>query len=288
LAPKGWFSEVVGWGARRRVPRSIRRPLYGAFGRVSGARLEEAELPLDEYPSFGSFFARKLRAGSRPLPKDPDAVIAPCDGALAANGLAIDGRLIQAKGKDYSLAELLVDRELAATLCGGSYVTYYLSPKDYHRVHAPLAGRVLGYDYVPGTLFPVNPLIADDIDDLFVRNERVVLHLDTGIGRVAVVLVGATGVGNVELSYGPQKVWSRRFRGMGRISARHATPIPVERGAELGAFLLGSTVIVVTGPGTIELDERLAPGASIRFGQTVARARAGDLAAAPRAGGSSQ
>lgn len=288
LAPRGWFSEAVGWGARRRVPRALRRPFYTAFSRWYGVRLEEVELPLEEYPSFGSFFARRLRPGSRPQPAEDDAIIAPCDSVVAASGEAHAGRLIQAKGKDYSLAALLVDEVRAAELTGGAYVTYYLSPKDYHRVHTPVAGKVLGYDYVPGELFPVSPLFVDQVDELFARNERVVIHMDTASGPAAVVMVGATGVGNMEVSYGPgEPVHSRHYRGEGAVQVRH-DPIEVERGDELGAFHLGSTVIVVFSRGSAQLEEDLVAGASVRFGQIVARTRAGGPIAAAQAAGSNR
>jgi phosphatidylserine decarboxylase len=264
----------------------MRRPLYTAFARWYGAQLDEAELAPEDYPSFGSFFARRLRPGSRTLPSDPDAVIAPCDGALAARGEADGETMIQAKGHDYSLVDLVVDAELGERLENGTYLTYYLSPKDYHRVHAPLAGAVLGYRYVPGTLFPVSPRFADEIDGLFVRNERVVIEMDTARGPVAVVMVGATGVGNMELTYLPgEPVESRAFRGKGPVRVRHESPVAVARGDELGAFHLGSTVVVIFSPGSASLEDDLDVGDPIRFGRTVARRRAGGSSAATRAVG---
>ncbi|HEY0195345.1 MAG TPA: phosphatidylserine decarboxylase, partial [Kofleriaceae bacterium] len=132
--------------ATRAVPAGLRRFAYRTFARAVGANLDEVELELADYPSLGDFFARRLQPGARVLDPAPDAVISPCDGVLAAIGSAVDGAMIQAKGKGYQLVDLVADSELAARLTGGPYATIYLSPRDYHRVHAPVGGRVVGYD----------------------------------------------------------------------------------------------------------------------------------------------
>src|SRR5690606_18551686 len=131
IAPRGLVSAAIGWGARRRLPGPVRSPLYRAFARWAGARVDEAELPLNEYPSLGHFFARRLRPGLRPVDDTPGVVVAPCDGVVAAAGTVERGRMIQAKGKDYDLARLVVDEQMAAELEGGAYLTIYLSPRDY-------------------------------------------------------------------------------------------------------------------------------------------------------------
>ncbi len=275
-APKGLYTRAIGWGARARLPRPLRGPAYRAFARWVGADLAEVELPLAEYPSLGSFFARRLVDGARPVASAPSAVAAPCDGAVAAAGRADRGRLIQAKGRDYSLAALLVDRELAATLEGGTYVTFYLSPRDYHRVHAPVSGDVIGYDYVPGSLHPVNPLFANHVEGLFATNERVIIRLETDAGPVAVVMVAALGVGNVELAFAhsvddlPDSSETRHLRSAReRRCVRFARPLAVKQGDELAAFHLGSTVILVFPPGMATLDDHIAVGAFVRSGQPV-------------------
>ncbi|HEX3762265.1 MAG TPA: phosphatidylserine decarboxylase, partial [Kofleriaceae bacterium] len=140
---------LVGWGAARSVPSRLRGLAYRAFARAVGANLDEVELDLAGYASFGDFFARKLRRGARVVDTAPGAIIAPCDGVIAAHGTAVAGALVQAKGRNYRLAELVADGALAARLTGGAYATIYLSPRDYHRVHAPFDARVLGYDYLP-------------------------------------------------------------------------------------------------------------------------------------------
>lgn len=258
------YSALVGLTARRRLPVPLRNAAYRAFARAVGADLAQAELDLRAYASLGDLFARRLRPGMRPIDGELGSIIAPCDGVLAARGTAIDGALIQAKGKTYQLDELLVDRELAARLTGGEYATIYLSPRDYHRVHTPVDGTILHYDYVPGALWPVNPRVAARRDRLLSRNERVVITLDAGrLGMMALVMVGAAGVGNIALEYAPESVTWRAQGERRRIELDHE----VSRGDELGAFRLGSTVVMVFEPGTVKLAGEV--GQAMRFGERV-------------------
>ena len=277
LGPGALYSALVGAGARVRVPRPLRRPFYGAFARAVGADVSEARDPLDAYPSLGDFFARRLRDGCREVDTAGDALVSPCDGVVAASGRADDGVLIQAKGRDYQLAALVGDDELAAQLRGGTYSTIYLSPKDYHRVHAPLGGRVARYDYLPGTFWPVNPRFVRRVDGLFARNERVVITLDVpNVGPVAVVMVGAAGVGNLWLAHAAgarvPDGQTRHWRGHGAKRLAVAPHTSIDAGDELGAFLLGSTVVLVFPPGAVALD--VGEGAKVRCGERIGRVTA--------------
>jgi phosphatidylserine decarboxylase len=267
------YSALVGLTARRRLPVPLRNAAYHAFARAVGADLDEAELDLRSYASLGDLFARRLRPGARTIDSELTSIIAPCDGVLAARGSAIDGSLIQAKGKNYQLDELLADRQLAERLTGGDYATIYLSPRDYHRVHTPVDGRLIRYDYLPGALWPVNPVVADRRDRLLSRNERVVITIDAGrLGKVAVVMVGAAGVGNIALNYAPESVtW--RAKGERRVIELDYT---LERGDELGAFRLGSTVVMVFEPGAVKLDGDV--GQVMRFGEKMGTSRFGQEA----------
>lgn len=262
-APTDLFSTLVGWGARCRVPRVLRDPLYGAFARAVDARVDEAGAELPAYSTFGDFFARTLRPGLRPVAGE--RVVSPCDGAVAASGPIVDGLLVQAKGHHYSLAELLTVPSLAAALGGGEFLTVYLSPRDYHRVHAPVAGEVVAYHYVPGRRWPVSRPFVERVDRLFAVNERVVIELKTAWGPAAVVMVSATGVGNIWLSH--LQADTRSWR---KTAAPHHTrhSAKVSRGDELGAFLLGSTVVMVLPPGAPRL-QALANDAVLRCGQAL-------------------
>lgn len=262
-APLSAYSSVIGATARRTIPRSLRAPLYRAFAAAVGARLDEVGAPLPSFASFGDFFARPLVPGARPAAAAP--LVSPCDGAVGACGEVGDGTLIQAKGHDYRLEDLVVDRELAAGLRGGQFATIYLSPRDYHRVHAPLAGAVRAYHYVPGLRWPVSPRFVAQVERLFAVNERVVIELASAWGPVAVVMVAATGVGNVWLAHLGHDTRPWRRAGAYRHEPLQATVAP---GDELGAFLLGSTVVMVFPPGAPRLTLP-AVGAAVRCGQAL-------------------
>lgn len=267
LLPKDLISAVT-----YRIARSERawltRPLIRWFARTYGVDLADAEhADLEHYPTFNSFFTRALRAGSRPLAVGDDTVVAPCDGTLTQFG-AVDGvTLLQAKGRSYSLEELLGERgDAADALRGGSYCTIYLAPRDYHRVHAPLAAMLTRTRYVPGRRFSVNRATAAAIDRIFCRNERAVCWFDTSAGPMVVVLVGALNVSSIstfargEIASGTPRHWEERM------------PLRVERGAEIGRFNLGSTVIVLFARGAVSWNPRLATGMSVAMGASLGRA----------------
>jgi phosphatidylserine decarboxylase len=241
-----------------------------AFARRYGIDLSECP-DLEIYRTFGEFFARPLRPGLRPIAPGERVVVSPVDGAISEAGLAAAGKLVQAKGIDYSAAALLADDGLARRLEGGAYATIYLSPKDYHRIHFPLGGRILGWRYAPGMLWPVNAASVRTVPGLFTVNERLVTVLETPVGICAVVAVGATVVGRVHAFYDPTVPHTNLAGGTAQ-RRDYGTPIPVEKGQELGAFEMGSTVILLFEPGRVRLEERLAPGARMRVGEPIGAA----------------
>jgi phosphatidylserine decarboxylase len=271
--PKGTFSRGVGWLARRRVPRSLRRPIYCGFARTVGADLSQIDGPLEQFEQFDDFFTRPLAPGLRPVDQTPGAVVSPVDGTVSESGIAEGGRMIQCKGLDYTVRGLLADPLEARSFEGGAYVTLYLAPRDYHRIHSPVAGKLVGYRHIPGAFFPVNPLSVRNIAGLFSINERLVSYLDSEIGRVAVVKVAATGVGHITLSY-DRGVETHRSGSAGRHGwvQRYAAPRPMARGGELGRFHLGSTVILLFEPGRVKLE--LERGQPIKMGQRIGRGSA--------------
>lgn len=267
VLPRSTLSRAVGALTRWPLPRPVREAAMKAFARRYGIDLGECP-GLETYLTFGQFFARPLRPGLRPVAEGAGVVVSPVDGAVSQAGVTGSGKLVQAKGIDYSAAALLADDDLARRLEGGAYATLYLSPKDYHRIHFPLGGKVLGWRYVPGVLWPVNPASVRTVPGLFTVNERLVTVLDTPAGRCAVVAVGATVVGRVRAFYDPA-VPHTNARGGRRVRRDYETPIPVEKGQELGAFEMGSTVILMFEPGRVRLDARLAAGARVRVGEPI-------------------
>ncbi len=265
LAPKSAFSNVVGWGARRQLPRALRAPLYGAFANVVGAKLGEVEHSLSDYKSFGAFFSRGLKPGARTLPEQPDQWSAPCDCRVAEVG-DLRQRSLQAKGHSFSLRSLLASDSLAELLQFGDFLTLYLSPRDYHRVHAPTDCRLVGYQYVPGSLYPVSPFYRKHIDDIFSVNERIVLELESSIGTFALVMVGAAGVGNLRLK--KPSLESRHLRSTEPGRVQLTEPIELARGQELGAFELGSTVILCLPKEALTVHATV--GHALQFGDVIA------------------
>jgi len=217
------------------------------------------------YSDFNAFFTRALLPSARPVVDDPGAVVIPVDGAVSQCGEIHGGRLLQAKGIDYSLDALLGSVELAAEFDGGCFATLYLSPRDYHRIHMPLAGRLQAMSYIPGRLFSVNVHSTRTVSGLFTRNERAVTLFDTDVGRIAMVLVGAIFVSGIET------VWHGPVRPRSAGGITHwdysENPRSLARGAEMGRFNMGSTVIVLFPAGSVELAPHLGPEVAVRMGE---------------------
>jgi phosphatidylserine decarboxylase len=272
--PKGTFSRGVGWLAKRRVPRKLRRAVYGGFARYAGADLTALDRPIDAFERFDDFFTRPLRAGLRPIAGGDGGVVSPVDGRISELGVAEGGRMIQCKGLDYTVKGLLADPLEARAFEGGAYVTLYLAPHNYHRIHSPAAGRVAGYRHIPGAFFPVNPLSVRNVAGLFSINERLVTYLETDVGRVAVVKVAATGVGHITVSYDAGvSTHQRGSAGRHGWAQRYAQPRPIGAGDELGMFHLGSTVILLFEAGRVRLDG--AAGDAVVVGQRIGQRAAG-------------
>ena len=263
--PRSMLSSVVGTLTRSPAPAVLHRLAMREFARRYGVRLDEAELELSQYTTFAEFFTRRLKPGLRPIDASERVVVAPVDGAVSQVGYAKSGRCLQAKGISYGLEQLLQDKSEAARFEGGGFATLYLSPRDYHRVHAPLAGKIIGYTYIPGDFWPVNPTSVRIRRDLFCRNERLVHYLDTVSGLCAVVQVGATCVARIRAVYDEITTHSNQPAS----SRRYSNPIEIAKGVELGVFEMGSTVIVLFEKGRVRWDSTLVPGAAVQMGRRI-------------------
>lgn len=267
LLPQRLLASIVYRVARCTWP-ALKNPLIRWFARHYRVDLEEAEMSDPRaYESFNAFFTRHLKAGARPIEGDERTVISPVDGYLTQFGAARDGALIQAKGMSYRVDELLGEPPGGATpLVLGNYATLYLSPRHYHRVHLPLAGTLTRTRYIPGKRFSVNQTTASTIPRLFCRNERVVCWFDTVTGPLAMVLVGALNVSSISTRWLGEIV-------SGRPREWHAEGTPQQRygrGDEIGAFNLGSTVILMLPPGRLTWHEGLQPGQALNMGAALA------------------
>lgn len=241
----------------------LKDAIIRAFAGAFAVDLADAAVGnLRDYPTFGAFFTRALAPGARPLPADPAALACPVDGTVSELGTLAGAALMQAKGRQYSVEELLgADRVLAERFRDGAFATLYLAPCNYHRIHMPLAGSLRQMTYLPGRLYSVNARTARAVDRLFARNERVVCLFETAAGPLALVLVGALMVGSMET------VWHGPVRAPRLQRWDYDGSLQLERGAELGRFNMGSTVIALFARDRVAWSADLRPGTTVRMGQ---------------------
>ena len=272
LLPHHFISRLAYRITRSRVPL-IKNALIRSFVGHFHPEMSEAEQPDPlQYQSFNAFFTRALRAQARPCDPDPAVLVSPVDGTVSQIGRLDGSWLVQAKGHAYTLESLLAaDLSWTARFQGGAFATLYLAPFNYHRVHMPLRGALRAAWYVPGALFSVNAVTTALVPGLFARNERVVCVFGHEALSFAVVLVGAVLVGSMATVWHGE-VTPRAVRGCADLplDASRAA-LDLEKGAELGRFNMGSTVILLLPPGSSEWLQGLAPGSSVRVGQALAR-----------------
>lgn len=268
IVPQHWLSRLTGWLAEVRHPIWLKNFVIETFVKHFEVDMAEAEQPdPTAYANFNEFFTRSLQAGARPL--DDADIICPADGAISQLGTIEEGRIFQAKGQSFSTRELLGGDEVrAAQFTDGQFATIYLSPRDYHRVHMPLAGQLSATSYIPGDLFSVNAVTAENVERLFARNERLVCYFDTDVGPVAMILVGAMVVAGIET------VWSGQVAPATDdptvVDYQHLpAPVSLTKGEEMGRFKLGSTVILLFPKGSMSWDERYVAGTPTRLGEAL-------------------
>ena len=267
IYPKRLGSAFTGWAARQPVPRLLRRSLLGGFAAYVGANLEEAEHPIQDYPSLQAFFTRRLKPGARPQAEPaPGSVNSPVDARIIACGRIQEDLAIQAKGLPYRITELLKHDPEARRFEGGHYLTLYLSPKDYHRIHVPIEGLVTAVGRVEGELWPVNDASTSHTPRLYERNRRAT-WVATGTGpdeglEVAAILVGATHVGGVVID----ERW-REGNPLPRDGGRPVPRLPCRSGEDLGTFEFGSTVVLLVGGPRASAWHPLLESGDVRMGQ---------------------
>lgn len=269
VLPHHLLSRLVGYLARSETPW-IKTTFINVFMQRFGISLDEAEISDPaQFPNFNAFFTRALKPDARPICQEQDALACPADGAVSQLGRIRGADLLQAKGQYYSLYELVGgDAQLAGEFSNGHFCTVYLSPRDYHRVHMPCRGTLREMIYVPGRLFSVNQATTRQVPDLFARNERAVCIFDTEKGPMAMILVGAMIVAGIETVFAGQVAPQPRHITRQRFD-QPAGAITLERGDELGRFLLGSTVIMLFPEQGVDFDPALAADSPVRMGQSI-------------------
>lgn len=264
--PRCAFSRAVGRLAGLRFRGPLQRLVLRAYGVAVGVDFTEIRDPLSSFQSLQDFFVRRLRDGVRPTDSAEDAFVSPCDGAWGESGIVESGTVHQVKGSPYSLAELVGDPDLARSLEGGAWATLYLSPRDYHRFHAPCAADVSRALHVPGTLWPVNRIGLLGVPGLFARNERIVAVFDRPEGPLVLVAVGAIGVGRIRVTFDDGLVSNRP--GVSETTDRTYEGVRLGKGDEWGRFELGSTIVLAAAPGVLRLDAA-EPGTPVRLGERI-------------------
>jgi phosphatidylserine decarboxylase len=268
LLPKGAITRLAGSVAAARRGAATTRLIRWFVGRYGVDMTEAAEPDIAAYKSFNDFFTRALKPGARPLAQAD--LVCPVDGSISQFGRIRGDQIFQAKGHDYSTLALVGgDAELAARFDNGHFATLYLSPKDYHRIHMPCDGRLTRMLHVPGELFSVNPTTARGVPGLFARNERVVCVFEGAAGPFVLALVGATIVGSMATVW--HGVVNPPRPGRLREWRYDDAPVELTQGAEMGRFLLGSTVVLLYPEGGLQFNPGWMPGGTIRMGEPMAR-----------------
>ncbi len=235
-------SRLAGMAADAPLPAPLLKAVITAYAKAFRVNLDEAQRSIEDFATMGDFFTRELKPGLRPVAGGEKLLASPADGKVHNFGPVRNGCIPQVKGQDYSLVNLLQDEEKAKQFEGGTYSTIYLSPKDYHRVHSPLPGKIVSCRYIPGALYSVSPFVVNNLANVFTTNERIPIYLDTPHGLMAVVMVGATIVGRVKLSFCDLTTNRANAPEESRV---FDPPLEIEKGGELGAFQLGSTVVLL-------------------------------------------
>jgi len=268
VIPQHALSRLVGWFASTEIG-FIKDTFITKFAKKYQVNMDEALVEdLSSFASFNDFFTRELKDGARPIAEGEGVLVSPADGAVSQLGKIELGKVFQAKGRDFSVTTLLGgDSERAATFLNGEFATIYLSPKDYHRVHMPCAGKLLETVYVPGDLFSVNPTTAQGVDGLFARNERLVCMFETEYGPMAMVLVGAMIVAGIET------VWSGQVCPLpkkAQVQDYTQSEVRLEKGQEMGRFKLGSTVVLCFPEDCVKFLEEIKAESPLMMGQALA------------------
>lgn len=267
VLPKSDLSHWVGVLAHKEWPKPITRMIIQKFAELYSIDLSEAEKDIAEYSSLGDFFTRRLKPGLRPV--GDKLIVHPADAVITSCGKIDQQKLIQAKNKTYNCAELLRHSGLAQEFEGGTFVTYYLCPTDYHRVHSSVDGQIIWSCHVPGEFWPVNDWSVKNVPNLFAENERVVTAIQTSFGKIALVMVAATNVGNMCMFY-DENICTNRRSAEDRVREHsYQPPLNIKKGDELGMFKMGSTVIALYPAGQVPDHGQNLKGKTVRVNANI-------------------
>ncbi|MGB2260691.1 MAG: archaetidylserine decarboxylase, partial [Porticoccaceae bacterium] len=268
VLPKHFLSRLIARAAESKQPWLKNMLISRAIKAFNINMQEAASDNLDDYENFNAFFTRALKPGVRPIDKGQTSIVSPADGAISQAGPISKNRILQAKGIDYSVSRLLGDSSQARFYQDGSFATIYLSPKDYHRVHMPAAGKLLSSRYIPGELFSVNDKTAQALPGLFARNERLVCEFESPeLGRFSLIFVGAMLVAGIETQWSG---FEQPGPGTVRETDHCSDALQFAKGDEIGRFKFGSTVILLFPQQSIDWSQKIEPYAVVQMGEEIA------------------
>lgn len=247
LTSRKWISKITGSYAKSKLSK----PLIPHFAKIYGIHIEDAEKRLDEYPSLNAFFTRRLKPNLRAIDGDVSSVISPVDGVITGLGTIEKGQILNVKGQDYTVDELLNDSPRKVNYRDGFYFVLYLSPSDYHRIHAPIGGKIVETEHILGKVYPVHEFALREMRRVLSRNERLITYIQHAAGEVAVVKVGAMNVSSI----------------------RYVEPLPdqIAKGDELAFFEFGSTVVLLLENGSFRCRDELTVGIPVQVGQSLGK-----------------
>lgn len=266
ILPKSFISRIFGYIALIPLPLVFMNMLIKWYSKKFGVNLEEAIIPEKGFKNLNSFFTRKLKEGVLIIDKDEKSVVATTDSRIDEFGDITEDIMIQAKGLDYSLRDL-IPSVMAESFIDGKFITLYLSPGDYHRIHSPVSGKITGFYNIPGKLYSVQESVVKSLKGLFVVNERLVTYIDTGKGMTAVCKIGALNVGKISIPY-DNVVTNKFLRKRNEVIYSEGKEPVIKKGEEIGVFNMGSTVIILFEKGMIDF-KSFKRGEKVRVGQAI-------------------
>jgi len=267
VLPLNILSLLFGVIASLNLPRPLLKGIFHFYVIHYNVKTSEAEKNLEEYKTINEFFTRKLKPGLRPVDSRATSIVSPVDGKVLSFGKITENTLEQVKGMTTNMQDLIDIPGYKTRFSGGNYIIIYLSPRDYHRIHYPVSGKLSGYSYIPGKLFPVNYFAVSSIKNLFSVNERVATYIETKNGLCSLIKVGATNVGSIVVNYDSSLKTNKLFsKGTTQL---YTTPQEVKKGEELGRFEMGSTVILLFEKDKTHL-EKLSRNQLLQYGESIA------------------
>ncbi|HON16259.1 MAG TPA: archaetidylserine decarboxylase [Spirochaetota bacterium] len=266
IIPKSFLSRIFGVIALCPLPSPVMKAVIKWYCKKFAANIEEAVIPEKGFRNLNEFFTRKLKEGVRPIDNQKNSVVATTDSRVDQFGDITEDKILQAKGISYSVRDLIPSIK-SEKFIGGKFITLYLSPGDYHRIHSPVDGKITGFYKIPGKLFSVQDFMVKNLPDLFAINERLITYISTPVGEVAVCKIGAMNVGKISLSY-DNAVTNRAFDSKEEKIYGKDEYKPIKKGDEIGIFNLGSTVIILFEKNMIKFED-LPIGSKVKMGEKI-------------------